>query len=160
MFTSMLWVRTDYGTALRLMKTALLGLYQMQMRAGRWTPGRSGEGRLCISDTCHVCCKSRCFFSGSQVVVVVLSQNAVWQGWMVVMLHYHVAVAFTPADCSVTGPHTHAGTRTHAHTHTHLCQEQAWFINCWNPRWRVPTQSIESTATAWSSLGSCDVDKS
>lgn len=25
---------------------------------------------------------------------------------MVVMLHYHVAVAFTPADWSVTGPHT------------------------------------------------------
>lgn len=35
---------------------------------------------------------------------------------MVMMLHYHVAVAFTPADCSVTGPHarTHAVTLTHA----------------------------------------------
>lgn len=32
---------------------------------------------------------------------------------MVVMLHYHVAVAFTPADWSVTGPHTH--------THTRVC---------------------------------------
>ena len=38
---------------------------------------------------------------------------------MVVMLHYHVAVAFTPADWSVTGPHTHGCTHTHANTHTH-----------------------------------------
>lgn len=49
---------------------------------------------------------------------------------------------------------------THTHTHTLLCQEQAWFINCWNPRWRVPTQSIESRATAWPALGSRDADMS
>lgn len=52
-----------------------------------------------------------------------------------------------------------AHTEKHAHTLGDLCQERAWFINCWNPRWRVPTQSIGSAATAWSSLGSCDVDK-
>lgn len=46
-----------------------------------------------------------------------------------------------------------------AHTLRDLCQEQAWFINCWNPRWRVPTQSIGNAATARSFLGLCDVEK-